>query len=356
MKIGLIHTSFRVPGGAETTSTLLLEALKLTSHSTTLYTVEPPAIPETKNFRIHSVRRMSLPSLWRYQRMKEVQNMFRDSASEDVLVIGSGNLTLEKTAVRKIIVYCHSTFEAEYEFLQRDFPGLKGIYYRLIQRNIRDSFERLLEPRVRLVANSDYTRKIILEKFRKDSRVIYPPVDTGRFSKWYDRPKEDRVITLSRFSPEKNLKFAVDTIGSGSLEYHLDGSARFESPIKMCEELRNGTDPARIKISSNLPAAEIEALVGSSKVYFHPSKETFGISVVEAVSAGCIPIVPNDYAFVETVPFEELRFNDSREALSKMEMAVAGRFDHLRSQLARHIEKYSVNIFQDAMLKEIESA
>ena len=50
MKIGIIHPSFEMIAGAEKTTLSLLEGLKKTNHTTTLYTFLPPKIEEEKNF------------------------------------------------------------------------------------------------------------------------------------------------------------------------------------------------------------------------------------------------------------------------------------------------------------------
>ncbi|MDE2588244.1 MAG: glycosyltransferase [Patescibacteria group bacterium] len=209
--------------------------------------------------------------------------------------------------------------------------------------------------KIKLISNSNYTRKIIKDLTQKDSAVIYPPVDIKKFSKWFDHPKENKIITLSRFSPEKNLKFAIQVIKSGNYEYELIGNAKFESQVGLYNELKNTTDSTNISIYCNLSNMEIEKLLGSAKVYFHPSKETFGISVVEAISAGCIPIVPDDFAFVETVPVDILRFKDKEDANNKIKNALEGKYDHLRTMLKQHIEKFSVENFQKELLEKIES-
>ena len=47
MKIGVIHPSFEMIAGAEKTTLSLLEGLKKTNHSITLYTFLPPMINKT---------------------------------------------------------------------------------------------------------------------------------------------------------------------------------------------------------------------------------------------------------------------------------------------------------------------
>ena len=52
--------------------------------------------------------------------------------------------------------------------------------------------------------------------------------------------------------------------------------------------------------------------LGRARVYLHASKETFGIAVAEAVAAGCMPVVPDNSAHPETVPFAKLRYGTRR--------------------------------------------
>ena len=68
-----------------------------------------------------------------------------------------------------------------------------------------------------------------------------------------------------------------------------------------------------------------------------------------------IPIVPNNSAHVDTVPFEELRFNNKSEAIEKLRHAMNGEFDHLKEKLKHHIENFSEETFQKKMIEEIES-
>ena len=55
MKIGIVSLYFEISGGANRTTLCLIEALKKTKHFTTLYTIYPPTIKETKNFNIISI-------------------------------------------------------------------------------------------------------------------------------------------------------------------------------------------------------------------------------------------------------------------------------------------------------------
>jgi len=342
-------------GGAEQTTLSLIEKLKSTQNIITLYAVEPPTISETENFKFHLIKKKSLPTLWRYQRMKEVKKLFRESQNNDVIIVMGGGLLLEKTNVNKILVYCHSTFTEEDNFSRASFSGVKGIYYRILQNNIKNSISCMSYKNVTLVTNSEYTRNEIKKRFDKDSTVVYPPVNIDKFLKSFDIIKQKNVITISRYSPEKKLEDAIDIVKSSGLSYVLIGNAKHSSQLRLFEMLKSRSGKSNINLHCNLSYAETEKLLVSSKVYFHTSKETFGIAVVESIAAGCIPIVPDNSAHSETVPFEELRYNGKDDAVQKLQDAVSGKYDHLRNDLKNHIQKFSAESFQENMLEQINS-
>ena len=75
-----------------------------------------------------------------------------------------------------------------------------------------------------------------------------------------------------------------------------------------------------VTLLKNIPRNKLVSILNRAKVYFHCSRETFGISIIEGIAAGCIPIVPDNSAHKETVPFEELRYreNDANDAKNKI--------------------------------------
>ena len=92
----------------------------------------------------------------------------------------------------------------------------------------------------------------------------------------------------------------------------------------------------------------------NSKVYFHCRyDEPFGITVIEAIAAGCIPIVPNSSAHPETVPFAELRYKENciDDAREKLTSAINGKFDYLIPKLQNHIMQFDEKNFQANLFK-----
>lgn len=213
------------------------------------------------------------------------------------------------------------------------------------------------DPKVEMISNSNYTRETILRLFQKDSIVIYPPVDIMRYSKWFDHPKENNVILLSRYSPEKNLEFATKVIRDLDISCKIIGTAKFKSQLELYERLKNNTNSKKVELLCNVSKDEIDRSISSAKVYFHPSKETFGISVVESIAAGCIPIVPDNSAHKETVPFDDLRYepDNLEDARAHIVKAIKGDFDGYILKLQQYIKTFDYSNFKKKMIKQIEA-
>jgi len=356
LKIGIIHPFFDVFGGAEKTTICLIEALKKTNNFTTLYTVEPPSISETENFKIHKISGIKFRYFLKYQRLKKIKKLFKDAENENILYVAViSPITLERTKVSSIFLYCHTTFSYESEFINKRFTGVKGIYQKKMQNRVKMSMSLLKDSKVRIISNSGFTKQEINNRLDKDSIVIYPPVDINKFLKLYNQPKIEKVITVSRFSPEKNLEFIIDIAKNSGLKHEIVGNAKHQYQINLYNDLRKNSVGENISLYCNISSNKIESLLSSAKVYFQPSEETFGIAVVEAISAGCIPIVPNHTAHPETTPFKELRYEGKEQAIEKLQNAISGKYDHLKPELKKHVEKFSVDAFQRNMLKVIQN-
>ncbi len=156
---------------------------------------------------------------------------------------------------------------------------------------------------------------------------------------------------ICRISPEKNLEFAVEVLNK--IHHHSvifgnvsNNNKPYYNKIKaMCEP--------HVFIMPNGSREQLKELLAQSKIYFHTAEETFGISVVESIASGCIPIVPNNSAHPETVPPEELRYtaNDIDSAVSKLCNAVSGNYDHRIDYLKKHISKFDISEFNDKIMR-----
>ena len=342
MKIGIIHPSFEVIGGAEQTTLSLLDALKNTTHKVTLYTT-------TKNIKIPSeikichINRNSFPIGWNLQRILEIKKIFNKAKNENLLFVSSGNLVLADTQ-KTIIIYSHSTFESESKNSNYKNLGLFRIYHNYIKKQLMSQLRILKKPTVQLISNSNYTKEKINELFQKESTIIFPPVKIRKMN--IKKIEKSGIITIARYSPEKNLEFNLKIIKNINTTYKIFGNTKFSSQINYYNHLQNITKNEKlIELFCNSERNLIEKSLNSAKIYFQSSKETFGISVIEGIMAGCIPIVPDNTANRETVPIDELRYKEN-DAEEKIQLALRGEFDNYLIELQEHVKKFTEENFQ----------
>ena len=176
------------------------------------------------------------------------------------------------------------------------------LHWRIYNWLVKKATEGIMgEPRLALV-NSKWTAEIVREVYGLNPVVLYPPVDVEYYA--YDgRRKEKTIVTVSRISPEKKLHLLpriasmlsdyewnlVGSMGHGVEKY---ASSRVLGKIKREVEKYNARN---FHIHTNLPRRELRELLLSASFYVHPFfVEHFGIAVVEAMSAGVIPVVYKD--------------------------------------------------------------
>ena len=178
-----------------------------------------------------------------------------------------------------------------------------------------------------IIANSNYTRNAIKQVWNIDSTVIYPPCPQ------YSFPLEDKikkiekdtktVCSLGRFVPEKEYETILQIAKQRpQLKFELIGGVA-EDKISYLNSLKN---KASENVTFHVNATENQKMeiLKRSKILLHSFKgEHFGIALIEAMSAGLIPISHNSGAAKEdNIVDEKYRYKDIDSALNCLDKAV----------------------------------
>lgn len=355
MNIGIIHGFVGGGGGTEKTLHGIIDALEETEHNITLYTFSKPKI-SSKKIKIKSSLPISIPSFGLYQRTME-SKLISKAKNEDILIQASGGLGIPSNPKQKIIVYAHADFSSELDNPSTKYKGIWSLYYKSYYNMLKKFVNRISDSNIILVSNSKFVHDSIKSKYGKDSTIIYPPVN---FEEFNSQEKKNQIITIGRFSKEKNLEFGINIMSNFDSKYYIIGNTKTKSNILYYEKLESIIKKqkleSKIKLLKNLERTELIKYLNTSKIYLHCSNETFGISVVESIAAGCIPIVPNTSAHKETVPFDELRFkeNDENDTINKLNAAINKEYDSFLPPLQENILKFSQKKFQKSLLELID--
>jgi glycosyltransferase involved in cell wall biosynthesis len=149
-----------------------------------------------------------------------------------------------------------------------------------------------------IVANSKFTQSVIEKCLGKRALVINPPVTSSRIALYSNSGnRKNIVVTISRFRSAKGLEI-IPKIASSlkDCEFVLIGivDRGSERCLKeLSEEVERLRVQDRVHIFKNKPYSFTLAALSTAKVFLHTqSTEAFGMSIVESMAAGCVPIVP----------------------------------------------------------------
>src|SRR5437867_6966442 len=355
MKVGIIHGFVGGGGGIEKTLLATIEGLVEKNHIVNLYTVSRPMV-QIHGIMIHSILPFRLSLFGLYQRLME-SNLVKKARNDDVIIQVSSGFGLPSRTDQQMIIYCHDDFRNEIERTITKYKGIWSWYYRPYRMLTQKFINQIKNKNVHLIANSGFIQESLKNKFGKTSIVIHPPVELDKFGKI--STKENKAVTISRYSQEKNLEFAIDVMNDINTNYVIIGNTKTRSNEiyynALLKKIRN--QKRYITLLKNIERNNVIDELLKSKVYFHPSPETFGISIIESIAARCIPIVPDNSAHKETVPMEELRYKQDSlsDAQEKLKKALSGDYDKFIEPLQRSITKYSKENFKKEMVNYIET-
>lgn len=177
------------------------------------------------------------------------------------------------------VCYCHNPFR--YAWNARDETlNQRGMLQRAALRLVFQRWRQwdwIAAQRVdRYIANSETTRRRIRRYFGRDSDVVYPPVETARFS---PGPISDFYVVLSELMPHKRIHLAVEAFNRLRLPLVVIGNG------PDARRLRRMAGPT-ISFAGRVSDARAAELLSASRALVVTATEEFGIAAVEAQAAG----------------------------------------------------------------------
>ncbi len=202
----------------------------------------------------------------------------------------------------------------------------KPVYIPLsaVMRRKVEKFRRM--ENVRLVANSLRTARKIKDVFHLNPTVIYPPVNVDEMrcedGMVAGHERERSAVTVGRFSREKGYEVIIKAMPliKGLRKLYICGISEDRSYYEELLHLvhRLGLED-RVRLLPNLDRNSLVEHLCRCRFYIHAyPNEHFGIAIVEAMAAGCIPVVPSTGGPTEYVP-KELQYNSVEELVAIVE-------------------------------------
>jgi glycosyltransferase involved in cell wall biosynthesis len=157
------------------------------------------------------------------------------------------------------------------------------------------------------VANSENVRRRIWKTYRRESRVVCPPVAVEMFH-W--KPAEDYYLIVSELVSYKQVDAAVRAFNQSGRRLRVVGDGpEYKSLRKMAA--------SNIEFCGHVPDRDLRELYSRCRAFIMPGEEDFGITMVEALASGKPVIGLAKGGALEIVPDFGGLLYDAREGLGQ---------------------------------------
>lgn len=238
------------------------------------------------------------------------------------------------------------------------------------------SIKNLIKSRFyTFVANSKFTKKFVDREFMINSKVIYPPVQTEEFK---PGQKFKQILYVARFSnltQQKGHSILIESFKKISSQipdwkFVLAGNTNVGTTPSDIENLKTLATGFNIEFVLNPNLKDLRTLNSKSSIFWSasgygvdensdPEKvEHFGMTVVEAMSAGAVPIITKLGGHREIISSGEDGYLwDTLEELEKVtiELAKDGKKTAYMSKFAQNKSKmFSIGRFKNDFIQLIK--
>lgn len=359
----IIHENLNAGGGSERFTFTLIEALQEMGFIIDLETITCPdwewirkSFGNSYSQLIRDINVVDLEDIlgssikWNPKFPLQKSNYENSENEYDVIINAHGDIfpyfrygseNVDNRSKTKMITYCHYPLVPQLvknnsysnylkKILRHYFPEVKKEFENLTFEKIiscaLSNFNQMMKST--LVLTNSYFSKKAIENIYGDRvfSVLYPPVDVQYFREntSYSKDRDNRIIVIARYSPDKEIESAlkianilkgmkvdfemviVGNLSEDNYDYYLS--------LEKAKYVM-GLDK-KVQLFKNTHLTDLINIMNSCKFLLHPTKlEPFGISIVEGMSSGLIPIVPFIGGNTEFVP-SHLRYRNETEAAS----------------------------------------
>ncbi|CCQ58944.1 MULTISPECIES: glycosyltransferase [Crocosphaera] len=259
------------------------------------------------------------------------------------------------------ICYCHTpmryAWDLTFDYLNHSQAGkgIPGIFTRYLLHRLRQ-WDVISANRVDyFIANSHHTARRIWRCYRREAKVIYPPVNVERFP--FSSEKQDFYLTVSRLVSYKKIALIVRAFNQLGYPLVIIGDGPDLAKIRQMAQ-------GNIKVMGAQNNQVVEQYMTQAKAFVYAACEDFGIALVEAQACGTPVIAYGGGGALETVI--DIRqdqdqgtgiffFPQTHQALAET-VETFSRFQHqIRPESCRNqAAKFTPKVFETSYLAFLE--
>ncbi len=325
MRIVLVHPRMSVMGGGERVAIHSIKEALREGHEVSLATEEFDVDGFEdffgvqgffKNIQLLTYRpfRPIIRKAVLYQRLIYHQSRLRKIVSKRRmfdLILNTAEVANQPSTRLPAIQYCY--FPEYFSHLESNgHSKLWESYYWPAKVFYHDRVSRI----DRLLAVSDFTRKFVRDRWGREATTLYP-----------------LVVTVGRMAPEKRMELFLEIARRlPDIDFAIIGSIVTDKGSYY--DMLKTAAPANVSFVV-APLRKVREILGSAKVYVHCAQnEHFGITIVEAMAAGCVPVV-NDSGGPREIVSDDVgyRWNSIGEASTQVSTMIED--DDLRREKSK---------------------
>ena len=289
------------------------------------------------------------------------------------LFIDSSNSQIFLPSQTQVLSYVH--FPREYRLFTSvpniNLPDqkIKTFSTGNLSRQLLRSIYRMAKPQPaeQIACNSIFTYdslKKVYPSLSDETRIVYPPVRLAQYRS-KSGTREKSIVTLGRFTVEKGqleeIKLAQKL---PDIKFHIMGFVQKPNYFNLCQQYVADHRLQNVFLHPNIAYDDMISILRSAKYFLHTLvNEPFGLSAVQAIAAGCLPIVHDSGGQKETVPLDDLRYQIKEEIpdiFHRSEIMTRLEIDSQVESLQKNAqEKFDESVFHDkitCLLKHILSS
>ena len=359
LKIALVHELLVKLGGAER----VLKVLADQFHEAPIYTLlhNPKKTEEwfagkkihpsklQTAYRLFGSHRILLP--WMSKAIEQFDFHHYDVVISSSSAFAHGIKTGPST---KHICYCHSpmryAWDFTHDYVKHDSAIKRFMVAKMLNKIRQWDFEAASRPDI-LLANSKHVQKRIQKYWRRDSEVLYPPVDVKRFTP--TTKHEDYFLIVSALTPFKNIELAIRTFNKIRRKLVIIGDGLQKDWLKSIAE-------DNIEFLGRQDGHEVRDYLEHCRALIFPGEEDFGIVPVEAMAAGKPVLAYGKGGVLESVQAGvsgEFFFEPTPQSLENGLARLMANENHYNRQTIRSIaEQFDTTVFERKIVALINKA
>lgn len=364
LRIAIVHDQLTQRGGAE----VVLEEMLRTFPQAEVFTLftagKPEIIVDDKSYAVKTTLLQKLP-LW-FRRHPKRLLPFLPYAAEQLdlsnfdLVLSSSSAFAKAVVVRSHIPhvsYCHTPtrflWDNNWDAVKQAPFGtrfLANIVFHFLRLSDFAAAQRI----TKFLANSEWTKKRINAHYRKDSEVVYPPIDTAFY--YPQKTERKHFLVVGRLTPAKNFEQAIAVCAKLDLPLVVAGTGHNAGRLR---KLAGG---ANVKFVGRVSDEELRDLYRSAFALLQPAEEDFGMTAAEALACGTPVIAYGVGGVAEIVKNNEngiLYYQNRTEYLAEalrqfLSADTAFQVEELQQSVLRFSKQDFQNQLKTAVAQELE--